>query len=97
MQNGTSKAAFRAIVSGRVQGVFFRMFAYREARGLGLCGTARNLPDGRVEVAAEGERVSLEALARRLRKGPPGAVVQDVAVEWEEYRHTCDDFSIEYS
>lgn len=82
---------------GRVQGVFFRMFAYREARSLGLCGLVRNLPDGRVEVAAEGERGNLEALAQRLRKGPPGAVVQDVAVDWEEYRHTYDDFSIEYS
>jgi acylphosphatase len=90
------KASLRAVVSGRVQGVFYRIFVVREANGLGLCGIVRNLPDGRVEVVAVGERLKLEQLVHRLRKGPPKAQVSDVTVEWDEYRHEYDDFQIEY-
>jgi acylphosphatase len=73
------------------------MFVLREANGLGLCGIVRNLPDGRVEVTAEGERQKLEQLVQRLRKGPPKAQVSDVTAEWEEYRHDHDSFQIEYT
>lgn len=90
-------ASFHAFVSGRVQGVFFRMFVLREAQPLGICGIVRNLPDGRVEVLAEGKRSELERLLERLRIGPRGAVVTDVDVVWSEYRHDFDDFSISYS
>ena len=73
----------RALVRGRVQGVFFRHFARQHATGLGLGGTARNMPDGRtVEVVAEGSLTALEELLRHLRRGPPGAHVQDVEVQW---------------
>ncbi len=96
MAGQTDRALLRAVVSGRVQGVFYRMFVLREAKGLGLCGSVRNLPDGRVEVTAEGERQKLEQLVQRLRKGPPKAQVGDVAEEWDEYRHEYDDFQIEY-
>ena len=97
MADSSQKASLRAVVSGRVQGVFFRMFVHREASGLGLCGTVRNLGDGRVEVMAEGDRGRLDMLVEKLRKGPPRATVHDVAVEWEEYQHSWDDFRIEYS
>jgi len=70
------------LVSGRVQGVFYRQSTVDEARRLGLAGWVRNLPDGRVEVLAEGEREGLEALARFCRRGPPAARVDDVAAEW---------------
>lgn len=69
-------------VSGSVQGVGFRFFAERIARRRGVSGLVRNLPDGRVEVIAEGPRLALEQLIADLRKGPPGAVVRDVVVEW---------------
>lgn len=91
------KASFHAFVSGRVQGVFFRMFVLREAQALGLCGFVRNMPDGRVEVVAEGERPKLEQLVERLRTGPRGAVVVDVDLSWSEYNHDFSDFSIDYS
>ena len=97
MAGTAQKAALHAVVSGRVQGVFYRMFVYREANALGLCGTVRNLLDGRVEVSAEGDRGRLESLVERLRTGPPRALVQDVSVEWEEYGHAFDDFRIEYT
>ncbi len=86
-----------AFVSGRVQGVFYRMFVIREATGLGLHGIVRNLRDGRVEVVAEGDREKLRSLVQRLRKGPSGALVREVAEEWESCQHEFDDFHIEYS
>jgi acylphosphatase len=79
------KAALRAIVRGRVQGVGFRDFVWRRARFLGLVGYVRNLPDGRsVEVVAEGQRDDLEQLLEFLRSGPPAARVEQVDVEWGE-------------
>jgi len=84
------------VASGHVQGVFFRMFVHREANALGLRGCVRNRLDGSVEVSVEGERAKLEALVERLRKGPPGAMVKDVAVDWYEYANEYDDFHIEY-
>jgi acylphosphatase len=72
------------IVSGLVQGVGFRYFTARQARALDLTGFVRNLPDGRVEVVAEGVRGALETFVAAVREGPPGAVVRDVRVEWTE-------------
>ncbi len=60
----------RWLISGRVQGVFFRESTRREAERLGLAGRAINLADGRVEVAAWGEPEALDALADWLRRGP---------------------------
>lgn len=70
-------------VSGMVQGVGFRFFAERVARRMGVSGLARNLPDGRVEIVAEGPRLALERLIADLRAGPPGAVIRGLSVEWE--------------
>ena len=68
-------SALRCLVSGRVQGVFFRASTREQALRLGLTGYARNLPDGRVEVLACGEDPALAALRDWLRHGPPGATV----------------------
>jgi acylphosphatase len=65
-------------VAGRVQGVGFRWFVREEARRLRLDGWVRNLPSGEVEVVAEGDRDSLDALTRSIAKGPPGARVEMV-------------------
>jgi acylphosphatase len=69
-------------VGGRVQGVFYRASAREEAQRLGVLGEVRNLPDGRVEVIAEGPRDRLEQLVAWCRRGPPAAEVADVAVRW---------------
>jgi acylphosphatase len=74
-------AARRFVVSGKVQGVFFRAVLARTAEQLRLCGHAHNLPDGRVEVLAVGSATSVEALAAWLRQGPPQAKVSDVLAE----------------
>lgn len=73
--------ASRFLVSGRVQGVYFRASARERALALGLAGYARNLADGRVEVVAEGEAGALAQLQRWLHEGPPAARVDSVEIE----------------
>jgi acylphosphatase len=70
----------RFVVSGRVQGVWFRASTRQQAEQLGLSGHAVNLPDGRVEVVACGSEAAVEALATWLWRGPELASVTDVAV-----------------
>jgi acylphosphatase len=70
--------AARFLVSGRVQGVFFRASTREQAQRLELRGHARNLPDGRVEVLAAGEADAIDALDRWLQHGPPQARVDAV-------------------
>ena len=74
-------AAVRWVVSGRVQGVWFRDFTRREASALGLRGWVRNLPDGSVEARVVGERSAVAELKKRLREGPPLARVDRIAEE----------------
>jgi acylphosphatase len=69
------------MVGGRVQGVGFRFFTEAVARREGLTGLVRNLPDGRVEVVAEGEREAMDRLERAIRQGPPRARVESVEVD----------------
>lgn len=71
----------RILVSGRVQGVFFRDSCRQEAHRLGLSGLARNLDDGRVEVIASGEEDAVAELIAWCREGPPHASVDTVDVE----------------
>lgn len=71
----------RAVVSGRVQGVWYRESCRREAERLGVAGWVRNRPDGRVEIEAEGPRPAVDALLTWAGHGPPRAVVDRVAVD----------------
>ncbi len=80
----SDNARLNLVVSGLVQGVFFRASTLEQAQGLGLLGWVKNLPDGRVEVLAEGPRWALEKLAQWCGHGPKGARVDDVALRWEE-------------
>jgi acylphosphatase len=73
--------ARRAIVRGRVQGVGYRFFAERAARELDVRGWVRNLPDGSVEAVAEGEEDAITRFFDRLRQGPRGARVEQLAEE----------------
>jgi acylphosphatase len=87
------RARVHLLVSGLVQGVAFRQYTVDEARQLGLAGWVRNLPDGRVEAEAEGERAALEGLVRFCRRGPPAARVDAVDVEWGPHRGDLGPFS----
>lgn len=73
--------AARFLVSGRVQGVFFRASTRAEAERLGVRGSATNLADGRVEVIASGTESALSELERWLHAGPPAARVTAVVRE----------------
>ncbi len=75
------RVARRYLIDGRVQGVGFRFFAEAAAAREGLHGFVRNLPDGRVEIAAEGEAEAMERFERSVRHGPPGARVAHVEVD----------------
>ena len=92
----TDLASVQAIVYGYVQGVLFRDFVSRRAKELGLTGYVRNLPEGSVEVNAEGKRKQLEKLIGYLKVGPPIAEVDKVVVNWSEYTGNYSRFSIKY-
>jgi acylphosphatase len=78
----------RILVQGRVQGVFFRASAEREAARLGLAGLARNLRDGRVEIAVEGPPPAVDAFVDWARLGPPRAEVTGIEVTEENPQGT---------
>ena len=85
------------LIRGMVQGVGFRTFVRRNARNLGVKGFVRNLPDGfTVEIVAEGPDDAVDQLISIVRKGPPGAIVEDVDIEYEEPKNEFDDFKILY-
>lgn len=89
----SEKIAMHCLVSGKVQGVWFRAGTQDEAKALGLTGWVKNLPDGRVEVFACGDKPSLQKLYEWLQQGPQRAEVTDVTYEelpWEEF----DRFSV---
>jgi acylphosphatase len=73
--------ARRFIISGRVQGVGYRYFALRAAEKCGVAGTARNLPDGTVEVVAQGDAGAVETLRAHLETGPSFGRVDRVVEE----------------
>jgi acylphosphatase len=80
------------LISGRVQGVFFRSETGFHARRLNIRGWVRNLPDGRVEAVFEGEESNVKQLIDFCKKGPPGARVTGVNVSWETYASEFSGF-----
>lgn len=74
----------RAMVEGRVQGVWFRGSTQEQARQLGITGWAKNLPDGRVEVLMCGQEQAIKQLQEWLHEGPPMASVTHVEISEEE-------------
>lgn len=76
--------AARFLVSGKVQGVFYRASTREQAQRLGLSGIARNLPDGRVEVIVKGPADAIDAIEAWLQQGPAAARVDAVVrTAWE--------------
>ncbi len=90
------KTARRFWIEGIVQGVGFRYYTYRMARELGIHGYVRNLPDGRVEVYAEGSLEQLDRFRQTLAQGPPAAVVERVVEEPVEPAGTWTAFEIRW-
>ena len=87
--------SLHAVVTGIVQGVYFRAFVEHHAQALGLTGYVRNVPhSGAVEVEAEGEKAGLERLLEQLHQGPRAANVDRVDVRWGIYTGRFPDFTI---
>ncbi len=90
------KAGARVIVTGRVQGVYFRMATRRAVLGRGVSGWVRNRPDGTVEALFEGDRAAVDDAVDWCRKGPPSARVERVDVEWGVYTGEFESFDIRF-
>ena len=90
------KARAHVIVSGHVQGVFFRSEIGRMASQLGVNGWVMNRPDGKVEAVFEGDRENVESILGFCRKGPTGAHIDDIAVDREAYKGEFSGFSIRH-
>lgn len=86
----------RLIIKGRVQGVWFRDSTRRQASRLGVRGWVRNLPDGSVEVLAEGPAQKVDKLVEWCHEGPPAAHVDQVIQDQEAWRGEFDSFEIRY-
>ena len=82
------------VVRGRVQGVYFRASAQREARRLGVCGWVRNRADGALEIVAEGEEAAVRDLHGWAQRGPSAARVDKVDTRWRSYVGEYSDFRI---
>ncbi len=84
------------LVSGLVQGVFYRTETERKATELNLTGWAKNEPLGLVKIVSEGEKENLEKLIEWTKQGPTLAKVDKIEVKWEEDREEFKDFEIKY-
>ncbi len=86
----------RVVVTGRVQGVFFRASTRDVAVRYGVRGFVRNLSDGRVEAVLQGDRGAVEKVVTFMRSGPPGAFVEEADVEWRTPSETWDGFFVRH-
>jgi acylphosphatase len=84
------------VISGRVQGVFFRAETQSAAQRLGVSGWVRNRSDGTVEAVFEGSETTVHKAVDWCWKGSPMSHVSDVRVQWEDYTGEFDNFSITY-
>jgi len=95
VKEDSALTSFHAMITGTVQGVYFRAFVEHHAQVLGVTGYVRNVTQsGAVEVEAEGEKDKLEQLIEYLHQGPRAARVGRVDVVWGDYTGRYADFSI---
>jgi acylphosphatase len=89
-----NRRRLQVLYSGNVQGVGFRYTVKSVATGFEVTGTVRNLPDGRVELFAEGTREELDAFRQAIRDEGLGHFIRDEAVTWSEARNDFRGFEI---
>ncbi|MEX1056530.1 MAG: acylphosphatase [Natronospirillum sp.] len=89
-----SRQRWRMLISGQVQGVFYRASALEAAQRIGVTGLVRNCRDGRVEVIAEGKEPALQAMLEWCRQGPPLAQVEGVDCQQQRATGEFPDFDI---
>ena len=91
-----TKVRAHVLITGWVQGVFFRQRTKQEAQSRGVNGWIRNLDDGRVEAVFEGEENAVMEMVDFSREGPGGARVTSVDVAFEEFSGEFKDFRVTY-
>ena len=91
-----AKVKARVVISGLVQGVFFRAATCEQAINLGLAGWVKNRWDGKVEAIFEGEKSKVEQMVGWCHKGPAGSRVDRVGVSWEDCPEEFDSFFVKY-
>lgn len=96
MDDGLQDVEMHALVSGNVQGIGFRATTRYLASQLGLKGTVRNLPDGSVEIYAQGRKEQLEALIKRLKQEAFPGYIDNVSIQFTKPMHTFDTFNISH-
>lgn len=89
-----AKISAHVYIEGRVQGVFFRQNTKRKAISIGVKGWIRNLDDGRVEAVFEGEEAAVKSLVDFSGKGPIGASVTKITVDWEPFQDKFGSFEV---
>ena len=96
IEAGYEKARAHVVVTGMVQGIFFRSTLRSQAKLLSINGWTRNTAGGDVEAVFEGDKDHVEKLISFCWKGPPGALVRNVEVEWKRPRLDLQGFEIRY-
>ena len=96
MKRKNVKTRAHVFITGRVQGVFFRLETKRNADRHDVKGWIRNLPDGRVEAIFEGEKDAVEALIAFCKHGPSGAKVTNFELIRETYAGTFQRFKLKF-
>lgn len=96
LRAGYEKVRAHVLIQGMVQGVFFRSTLRNQANLAGASGWARNTVDGNVEAVFEGYKDDVDKLITFCWKGPPGALVRNVRVEWKKPGHDLKGFEIRY-
>jgi len=91
-----NEARARAVISGRVQGVFFRRETKQAAQRYGVLGWVKNQMDATVAAVFEGPKENVDSILEWCKQGPPHANVEHVKVEWEDYKGEFDRFEITY-
>ena len=91
-----SKVRAHVIISGRVQGVFFRVETKHAADGFGVFGWVKNRRDGSVEALFEGDRDRVGAVLEWCKEGPAHAQVSDVKVDWQDYAGEFSAFDVTF-
>src|SRR5215217_7135994 len=94
MAHPHEQARVQLIIEGRVQGVYFRASTVQEAQKLGISGCVMNCPDGSVKAVAEGQREQIDRLIAWCHRGPSGARVTKVDVQWEQPQNSFSGFAI---
>ena len=94
--NAMPKVRAYVVISGRVQGVYYRALTREQARELGVNGWVKNRPDRKVEGLFEGDREEVDKLISWCRQGPPNAWVSGVDVRYEPYSGVFLSFSVRY-